>query len=154
MDPRNRLDIFTVRGVDVGLFREPFDQVIGLEGFQLRPRADSSIIWHFESAGRSERGLLLDVRGYLSETRAALSAKSLAYLVKRPGATLALALPPDPRRIRLSLTRYREIEREGDLVYPAEWPKAMILQKIRFRLTRVLILDERFFLDLLDAIGP
>ncbi|MBI4081074.1 MAG: hypothetical protein HY423_00545 [Candidatus Lambdaproteobacteria bacterium] len=150
MDARNRLDIYTVREVDVGLFREPFDQVIGLEGFQLRPRADSSIIWHFENPSMSERGLLLDVQGFLSETRAALSVKSLAYLAKRPGSTLALALPPDPRRIRLSRTRYREIE--GGLAYPAEWPKEMILQKIRFRLSRVLILDERFFLDLLSGI--
>ena len=149
MTPKNRLDIHKIRGFYLGVFREPFEQVVPLEGFLLRPDADSSIIWNFENPATGDRGRFLNVAGFLEGSPVSLSSSALAYSITRQGFTLALVFPGEPRRILLNRARYTPLRLDERPELPPEWPTGMVQRRIKLRWRRISILNEQFFLSMI-----
>ena len=149
MDQKNRLDLHQIDHVHVGIFRESFERVAPLNGYVLQPLPDVSCTWEFRSSEGSERGRLLDVAGYLADSRVALSARGLLYMTTRQGFTLALLFPAGPRRLRLSEARYKVVGGDPASLAPAGWPEAPITRVIQVRWRKVLLLDEKFLLGLI-----
>lgn len=143
----NRLDVHRFGDIYVGLFREPFDRVVSLEGFQLRPGNRDLTIWTFTDPETGMEGRLLDVAGHLISPQVQLSSEGLAYLVRDHGRLLALHLPPHPKRLKLTEANYKVVHpKEGKPLYPESWPKSLVVQVIRSWLYRVVILDEKYLL--------
>jgi len=143
----NRLDIHRLGDHYVGLFREPFDRVAPLAGFQLRPANDDHTIWTFNDPENGMEGRLLNVAGFLMGQHVQLSADGLAYLVRDHGRMLALHLPPHPKRLKLTEANYKVVQaKEGQPLYPDAWPKGLVVRVIRSWLYRVAILDEKYLL--------
>ncbi len=143
---KSRLDLHKIQGINLGLFREAFDQVVSLEGILLRPSEDSSVIWGYENPFSGERGRMLDVEGFLGTGPVSLSFRGLVYTITRQGFTLALAFPAEPKRVQLNRTRHRVLSRREDLPLPSAWPEELIQNRIRLRFRRVAVLDEQYLL--------
>jgi len=141
----NRLDIYTIDNIRVGIFREPFDRVRELNGFLIQPVEGNPVCWDFTLDESGQRGRMLDVPGLLHGDHVTLSAGGLAYLITRQGFTLALLFPKGPRRVKLNQVRFRNVE-EGKYEYPAAWPREMISRVIRYRFKNVVLINEAFLL--------
>ncbi|MBI3993982.1 MAG: hypothetical protein HY342_11965 [Candidatus Lambdaproteobacteria bacterium] len=147
MQAKNRLDIYRINGVRLGVFREPFDRVGELAGYSVRAVAGNPTCWEFSNPETNEHGRLLDVMGLLCGQHVKLSSNAMAYMVTRQGYTLALLFPGSPRRIRLNLVRFRILKEEKEFAYPEEWPRELIARVIKVRFRQVVIINENFLLS-------
>ena len=151
---KNLLDIYRVHGLHLGLFREPFDRVLELKGFQLRPVQGAPEVWEFRDPASGLHGRLLNVEGYLHPDPVALTTRGRAYLVTRQDFTLALLMPGAPRRLQLSRTRHKPVALETGLPYPGEWPREVVTRVIRARFRTIVILDEAYLLQQIGLRAP
>lgn len=143
----NRLDIHRLGDHYIGLFREPFDRIVPLDGFHLRPGNEDLTIWTFTDAESGAEGRMLNVAGHLQDPQVRLSADGLAYLVRDHGRLLALHLPPRPKRLKLTEANYKVVQpKEGQPLFPESWPKGLVVRVIRSWLYRVVIVDEKYLL--------
>ena len=149
MPPRNRLDVYNIQSVNVAIFREAFDRVVELTGFQLQPVKDSTYIWDFQHPETLSRGRLLHVEGFLREGLISMSNRGTAYLVTRQEYSLALVFPTAPRGMRLNKTSFKVISKEDRKAYPSGWPERAVAQVIRSRFRKFVILDEAFLLEII-----
>jgi hypothetical protein len=151
---KNLLDVYRVHGVHLGVFREAFDRVVELEGFELTPAAGAPEVWEFRNPAAALRGRLLNVPGYLHPDPVALTTKGRAYLITRQDFTLALLFPGAPWRVALNRTRHKAVALDGRLPYPGEWPREMVTRVIRARFRTIVILDESFLLQQIGLRAP
>jgi hypothetical protein len=151
---KNLLDVYLVHGVYLGIFREAFDRVMELEGFELTPVAQAPEVWEFSNPGAALRGRLLNIAAYLHPGPVALTTRGRAYLITRQNFTLALLLPGSPWRLHLNRTRYKPVALDGRLPYPEDWPRELVSQVIRTRFRTVAILDEAFLLQQIGLRPP
>ena len=142
----NRLDIHTIQNTRVGIFREPFEKVRELNGLMLRPVDETDVCWDFTHAESGDRGRMLDVTGMLHGAHVTLSSGGLAYMITRQGYTLALLMPPAPRRIRLNKVRFRKVDRDKAKI-PEGWPPDIIARVINYRFRNIALIDETFLLS-------
>lgn len=143
----NRLDIHRIGETHLGLFREPFDRVTTLAGFRLRPDSDDLTIWRFEEPDTGKEGRLLDVAAFLQEDHIVMSGGGLSYIVRDRGRLLALHLPPDPRRLKLTEANFKVVvPKSGTPLFPPTWPGGLVVRVIRSWLYRVVIVDEKYLL--------
>lgn len=145
---KNLLDVFKINAVQLGIFRDPFDRVVELEGFVLTPVQGRSEIWEFKNPVTGQRGRLLNVGGYLGDEPVSLNTEGRAYMITRQDFTLALLFPGTPRRIKLNQTRYKIVP--GDTgkksLSPFNWPGELVARVIRLRFRNIFILEEEFLL--------
>jgi hypothetical protein len=151
---KNLLDVYRLRGVYLGLFREAFDRVLELEGFELTPVAGAPEVWEFRNPEAGLRGRLLNVAGYLHPEPVRLSTRGRAYLITRQDFTLALQFPGLPWRLHLNRTRHKPVALEGRLPYPDDWPRELVMRAIRVRFRTIVILDEAFLLQQIGLRAP
>jgi len=147
MDQKTRLDVHRIGGVYVGIFREPFERVLLLQGFVLRPAGEQAWLWEYKNTDSGERGRLLDVAAYLGEAHVALSSKGVAYTTTRQGHPVALLFPGAPRRMRLNRDKYKVLHGEDQPAVPDEWASDLILRVIQHRFRKIVILDEKHLLS-------
>ena len=150
----NLLDIYPVHGCWLGIFREAFDRVLELRGFQLTPVPDVPEVWNFRVPEPALRGRLLDIAAFLRPDPVALTTKGRTYLITRQDYTLALLLPGAPWRLNLSRTRHKPVALDGRLPYPDTWPRELVTRVIRARFRTVVILDEAFLLQQIGLRAP
>lgn len=148
------LDVYRVHGHHLAVFREAFDRVLELQGFELTPVNGTPEVWEFRSAEASLRGRLLDVTAYLHSEPVALTTKGRTYMITRQEFTLALLLPGAPWRLRLNQTRHKPVPLEGRLPYPEQWPQELVSRVIRTRFRNVIILNEAFLLEQIGLRAP
>lgn len=151
---KNLLDVYRVHGHYLGVFREAFDRVLELEGFELTPVNAAPEVWEFRSAEAAIRGRLLNVAGYLHPDPVALTTKGRTYMITRQDFTLALLLPGAPWRLRLNQTRHKPVPVDGRPPYPADWPREMVTRVIRTRFRNIIILNESFLLEQIGLRAP
>ena len=147
MQAKNRLDIYKINDVRLGVFREPFDRVGELAGYSVRAVADNPTCWEFSNKETNEHGRLLDVTGLLCGKHVKLTSKGMAYMVTRQGFTLALLFPGAPRKIRLNAVRFSILKEEKNFAYPQDWPREMIARVIKVRFRHVVIINEKYLLS-------
>jgi hypothetical protein len=150
---KNLLDIYQVHAFRLGIFRDVFDRVVELKGFELTPVEGAPESWEFRIPETGQRGRLLNVGGYLSEDRVSLTTRGRAYMVTRQDFTLGLLFPGTPRRIRLNQTRFKLVPLQPKPPYPARWPQGMVTRVIRLRFRNVIILEESFLLQQIGLRG-
>lgn len=144
---KNLLDIYPIGNHHVGLFRDPFERVMELEGFELTPTQQASEVWEFRHLASGLRGRLLNVESYLEDRPLSLTVKGRTYMITRQDFTLALLLPGRPRRIKLSETRYKVVSgRNSRNPFPVNWPEDAVNRVIRHRFRTITILEEGFLL--------
>ena len=142
-----RLDVHRMGDHLVGIFREPFDRIVTLAGFRLKPANADHTIWTFTDSETGLEGRLLDVAGWLQNDQVDLSTPGTAYLVRDHGRMLALHLPPSPKRLKLTEANYKTVQaKPGKPLYPDSWPKGLVVRVIRSWLYRVVIVDEKYLL--------
>jgi len=152
---KNVLDVYRLAFGQFGVYRETFDKVTELDGFELTPVKDASEVWEFRNPLTGQRGRLLNVDGYLSENPVALNTQGRAYMITRQDFTLALLFPGRPQRLRLNQTRYKVLDPEKTRrpLFPDDWPREAIGKVIRIRLRKILILEEGFLLKRIGLRG-
>ena len=138
----------------MGVFRDAFERVMELEGFQLTPVNGAPEIWDFRNPGSELRGRLLDVASYLHSAPVALNTAGRAYMITRQSFTLALLFPGMPKRMRLNETRHKELSLERKRLFPASWPPEMVSRVVRARFRNTIILDEAFLLEQIGLRAP
>ena len=144
----NRLDIHRIGDIHLGIFREPFDRVIPLDGFQLRPLGSALTIWNFQHPATGAQGRLMDVAGFLQEDHVMLSDRGLAYMVREHGRMLALMLPRAPRKIKLTQANYKMVpHKDEEHMCPDNWPRGLVGRVIRNWMQVVVIVDEKYLLS-------
>ena len=143
---KNRLDVFPVHATNLGVLRDPFDKVVELSGFQLKPVGNSHCIWDFQHAESQEKGRLLHVEGFLGGGLVSMSVSGTAYMVTRQDFTLALLFSSQPRGMWLNDAKYKVLPKDESKFFPPEWPKEIISRIIRARFRTVVILDESVLL--------
>ena len=151
---KNLLDVYRVQGVHLGIFREAFDRVMELAGFELTPVAGAPEIWEFRDPGSPLHGRLLNVAGYLHPDPVALTTRGRAYMITRQEFTLALLFPGAPWRLHLNRARHKPVALEGRLPYPGEWPRELVTRAIRLRFRTIVILDESYLLQQIGLRAP
>ena len=151
---KNLLDVYAIHGHYLGVFREAFDRVMELEGFELAPVNGAPEVWEFRNPETGQRGRLLNVSGYLHPDPVALTTKGRTYMITRQDFTLALLFPGAPWRLRLNQTRHKPVALDGRLPYPAEWPREMVTRVIRARFRNIVILNEPFLLEQIGLRAP
>lgn len=144
---KNLLDVYHVEGVYVGVLREEFERVVGMEGCELSLDPGDAEVWQFRHAGASLHGRLLNVAAFLHPGRVALNTRGRAYTVTRQDFTLALMFPGAPRRLHLDRVRHRVVQLDGRRPYPEQWPRELVRQVIRTRFRTIVILNESFLLQ-------
>lgn len=145
--PKNLLDVYRVHDANLGIFRDEFDRVVGLEGCEFSLDPGEAEIWKFRHMGASLHGRLLNVEAFLHPGLTALSTRGLAYMVTRQDFTLALWFPGNPRRLNLDRTRYKPVVPNGRPLYPEQWPKELVSEVIRTRFRTICILSASFLLQ-------
>lgn len=152
---KNLLDVFRLTAGYIGVYRETFDRVTELDGFELTPVGDTSDTWEFRNPMTGQRGRLLDVDGHLSDDPIAINTRGRAYMITRQDFTLALLFPGNPQRIRLNESRYKVLHPEASRrpLFPPEWPEGLVAKVIRMRLRKILILEEIFLLKQIGLRG-
>ena len=133
-------------GSRLGVFRDRFDRVVELQGFELTPVEGASEVWNFRNPLSGQRGRLLNVKGYLDDAPISLTTRGRAYMITRQDYTLALLFPGAPRRIKLNQARYKVLDVNAKPRYPRHWPTGLVTRVIRMRLRNIIILDESFLL--------
>ena len=133
-------------GSRLGVFRDRFDRVVELQGFELTPVQGTSEVWNFRNPLSGQRGRLLNVAGYLDDAPISLTTWGRAYMITRQDYTLALLFPGAPRRIKLNQARYKVLDVNTKPPYPRHWPTGLVTRVIRLRLRNIIILDESFLL--------
>jgi hypothetical protein len=151
---KNLLDVYRVHGVHLGVYREAFDRVMELQGFELVPLAEAPEVWGFRNAAAALRGRLLNVAAYLHAGPVALTTRGRAYLITRQDFTLALLFPGAPWRVNLNRARHKPVALEGHLPYPESWPRELVTRVIRTRFRNVVILNEAFLLQQIGLRAP
>ena len=151
---KNLLDVYCVHGARLGIFREAFDRVLELEGFQLTPVVNTPEVWEFRNPALSLHGRLLNVAGFLHPDPVALNTKGRAYLITRQDFTLALLFQGAPWHLQLNRTRHKAMAVEGRLPYPERWPGELVTRVIRARFRTIVILDEAYLLQQIGLRGP
>ena len=151
---KNRLDVHQIDSTNLGLYRDSFDRVVELSGFQLQPVQGSGYIWEFQHPPSNERGRLLHVEGFLRDSGMAMSVKGTAYLVTRQDFTLALAFPTSPRSLWLTDGKYKVIPKDEERAYPSAWPHEMVAKIVRSRFRKVVIIDESYLLRMIGLRTP
>lgn len=151
---KNILDIYRVHGHRLGVFRDAFERVMELRGFELTPVNGAPEIWNFRSAESGLRGRLLDVASYLDPEPVSLNTTGRAYMITRQDYTLALLFPGAPSRMRLNETRHTVVPPERMPSLPALWPREMIARVIRTRFRNTVILNEAFLLEQIGLRAP
>lgn len=141
---RNQLDVYRIAGYHVGIFREPFEQVLDLGGFELTPVQEDPVVWNFNHHEARLRGRMLNVAGFLGEGLVQMARSGRAYAITRQNFTLALHFPGRPRRLKLAGIRYRVLPQPPRL--PPAWPEGLVSQVLRYRFRNLLILDETVLL--------
>ncbi len=143
----NRLDVHRIGVTHLGIFREPFDRVAYLSGFQLKPADADLTVWTFKDAATGMQGRLLDVAGYLQQDHMVLSSGGMTYMVRDHGRMLGLLLPADPRKIKLTQVNFTVLPQKNEAAaYPPHWPRGLVLRVIRNWLHNVVIIDEKYLL--------
>ena len=151
---KNLLDIYPVGSGHVGIFRDPFEKVMELEGFELTPTENASEIWEFSHPDSGIRGRLLNVEGFLGDEPVSLTTRGRAYMITRQNFTLALLFPGSPRRLKLSESRFKVVAKDSDPgAVLAAWPAAAIDKVIRHRFRNIVILEEAFLLQQIGLRG-
>lgn len=151
---KSRLDVHHVQSTYIGIYREPFDKVMEISGFRLKPVERSNCVWEFHHPGSNERGRLLHVEGFLTEELVSMSVKGTAYMVTRQDYTLALLFSSPARAMWLSQSNYKVLPKDGAGICPEEWPREMVARVIRSRFRTVLVLDEAFLLEKIGLRPP
>ena len=106
---KNLLDIYPVGPGYVGIFRDPFEKVMELDGFELTPTENASEIWEFAHRDSGVKGRLLNVEGFLGNEPMSLTTRGRAYMITRQNFTLALLFPGSHRRLKLSEARFKVV---------------------------------------------
>ena len=150
---KNILDIFHLGPHQVGIFREPFDLVETLTGYELTPVDGQPEQWTFRNPQTGRRGRMLDMGGFLSQEPIALNTEARAYLITRQDFTLALIFPGKPRRIHLNQSRYTVLEKPEKAGFPSHWPPDMFGRVIRMRFKNIALLNEAFLLEQIGLRG-
>ena len=151
---KNLLDIYQVGANRVGIFRESFERVMELDGFELTPSGDVHEIWNFTNETSGLRGRLINVDGYLADSPLTLSTQGRAYLVTRQEFTLGLFFPGAPKRLKLSEIRYRVLpDKEQRAALPLLWPVDAVDRVIRHRFRNIIILEDGYFLEQIGLRG-
>lgn len=151
---KNLLDIYQVGANRVGIFRESFEQVMKLDGFELTPSGEVHEIWNFTNSISGLRGRLINVDGYLGDSPLTLTTRGRAYLVTRQDFTLGLLFPEAPRHLKLSEIRYRVLpDKEQRAALPLLWPVDAVDRVIRHRFRNIIILEDGFFLEQIGLRG-
>jgi hypothetical protein len=151
---KNELDVYRVHEVYLGVFREAFDRVAELQGFELSPVPGAPEVWEFRDPGSLARGRLLNVEGHLHPDPVSLNTRGRAYMITRQSFTLGLLFPGAPWRVRLSRTRHKAVALEGRMPYPDAWPRELVARAIRLRWRTVVILDESYLLQQIGLRAP
>ncbi|HKI98494.1 MAG TPA: hypothetical protein VKB51_08495 [bacterium] len=151
---KNLLDVYRVHDAYLGIYREAFDRVMELQGFELTPVPEAPEVWEFRNPDEALHGRLLNVAGYLHPDPVALTTKGRAYMITRQNFTLALLFPGSPWRLHLNRTRYKLISQERSMLYPVEWPREMVTRVIRTRFRNLVILNEAFLLQQIGLRAP
>ena len=151
---KNLLDIYRVGANRVGIFRESFERVMELDGFELTPSGEVHEIWNFTNALSGLRGRLINVDGFLGDSPLTLTTRGRAYLVTRQDFTLGLLMPGAPRRLKLSEIRYRVLpDKEQRAALPLLWPVDAVDRVIRHHFRNIIILEDRYFLEQIGLRG-
>ena len=151
---KNLLDVYQVGANRVGIFRESFERVMELDGFELTPSGEVHEIWDFTNSISGLRGRLINVEGYLGDSTLTLTTQGRAYLVTRQEFTLGLLFPSAPRRLKLSEIRYRVLpDKEQRAALPLLWPVGAVDRVIRHRFRNIIILEDGFFLEQIGLRG-
>ena len=151
---KNILDIHRVHGYRLGVFRDAFERVVELKGFQLTPVNGAPEIWNFNSAESGLRGRLLDVVSYLAPEPVSLNTEGRAYMITRQDYTLALVFPGAPTRLRLNEVRHTVVDLQRKQPFPAHWPREMVGSVIRYRLRNTILLNDAFLLEQIGLRAP
>lgn len=150
---KSLLDVFPFDPFHLGVYRESFDRVAELAGFELTPVEGATEMWNFRNLKSGQRGRLLDVAGFLSDAPVALSTRGRAYMVTRQDFTLALLFPGAPWRIKLSQAKYKVVTAATRPQCPNAWPEKLVTRVIRFRFRNIVIVDEEFLLQQIGLRG-
>ncbi len=151
---KNRLDVHQIDTTNLAVYRDSFDRVMELSGFQLKPVPGTNFVWEFQHPPTSERGRLLHVEGYLRDGNVSMSVNGIAYMITRQDYTLALVFPTSPRTVWLTESNHKVLPKDGQKAYPATWPKELVAKIIRFRFRKLVIIDESYLLQLIGLRAP
>ncbi len=143
---KSLLDVFQFHDHHLGLFRESFDRVVELAGFELTPVEGVAEVWNFRGPRSGQRGRLIDVSGFLFEVPVALTTRGRAYMITRQDFTLALLLPGAPQRLKLTDIKYSVVQPRRRRPYPEQWPAELVTRVIRYRWHNIVILNEAYLL--------
>lgn len=151
---KNVLDVYRVHGHNLGVFREAFDRVMELEGFELMPVAGAPEVWEFRNLASGQRGRLLNVAAFLHPDPVALTTRGRTYMITRQDFTLALLFPGASWRLRLNQTRHKTLALDGRPLFPDQWPRELVSRVIRARFRTIVILNESFLLQQIGLRSP
>ena len=150
----NKIDIHQIQSVNLGIIRTPFDRVMEVSGFSVRPVEGDASVWDFHHTASGEKGRLLHMEGFLGKRPVAVNGRGQAYLITRQGFTLALMFPSAPRRMKLNQANFKVLPPIAGKHYPQAWPAEMVSKVIRSRFRTIVLLDEAYLLKKIGLREP